>query len=284
MKQSIKPILTKALNAFIMAARHTCGRLYNILTANVYIGRNIAGVPADAIVFFPYQENTLCCGIAAIVSYKSKKSLPRRDETAGLEEMLTQIEQSGCETCKKNNYTDIDDHYLGGKSHIDFLWQTIQNLKCEDRFYAIFTNSHNRAHLTDLCERLSDIITAEAKLLSQRMGHIPAQSLELMTARIEKLKDIAWCIRREIIHNIEKIKELCPGLNHSSAPATVSIFKKINAVLNSLDRLEVRGRDSAGISLMFVLNKAEFEKFENIPKTRRTLQPDGKALQPGCTG
>jgi glutamine---fructose-6-phosphate transaminase (isomerizing) len=37
----------------------------------------------------------------------------------------------------------------------------------------------------------------------------------------------------------------------------------INSVLNSLDRLEVRGRDSAGISLMFVLDGSEYEKFQD---------------------
>ena len=262
MKQSIKPIRDKAIIVFNMAARRYCGWLRNILTANVYFGRNIAAVPANSVVFFPYRQNLLCCGIAAIVSYKFNKSSNSRVETAALEDSLAKIEQSGCETCKKNDYADIDLHYLGGKSQIDSLWQAIQNLKCKNQFYAIFTNTNQRRHLTDLGERLTAIINAEAKLLSERMGHIPAQSLELMTTRIEKLKDMTWCIHREIINNIDKIKGLSPDLNQSSTPETVNIFKKINAVLNSLDRLEVRGRDSAGISLMFVLNKAEFEKFE----------------------
>ena len=180
--------------------------------------------------------------------------------------MLAQIEHSGCDTCQKNSYADIDDLYLGGKSHIDSLWQASQNLKCDDRFYDVFSNADNRRHLADFCERLTGIITAEAKLLSEHMGHIPAQSLESMTTRIEKLKDIAWCIRREILQNLEKIIDLCPDLDQSPSPETVRIFKKINAVLNSLDRLEVRGRDSAGISLMFVLNKAVFEKFKKSLK------------------
>jgi glucosamine--fructose-6-phosphate aminotransferase (isomerizing) len=180
--------------------------------------------------------------------------------------MFAQIAQSGFENCNAVNDTDIADHYLGGKSRIDSLWQAIQNLKCTDRFYAILTNSNDRRQLTGLCDRLTGIINTEIKLLSQRMGRIPVETLELMTARIEKLKDIAWCIRWEVINNVGKIKDLCPGLNQSSSPETVGVFKKINAVLNSLDRLEVRGRDSAGISLMFVLNKAEYDKFEKSVK------------------
>jgi glucosamine--fructose-6-phosphate aminotransferase (isomerizing) len=266
MKHTIKQILTKTTDAFVMAARHTCGRLYNILTTDIYFGRNIAHLPLGAIVFFPLRDNTFCCGIAAIVSYKLKKSTPPRLDTAAFEDMFAQIAQSGYETCHAVNDSDIDGHYLGGKSHIDSLWQAIQNLKCTDRFYAIFTNSNDRRQLTNLCDRLTGIITTETQLLSQRMGRIPVETLELMTARIEILKDIAWCIRWEVINNVGKIKDLCPGLNQSSSPETVGIFKKINAVLNSIDRLEVRGRDSAGISLMFVLNKAEFDKFEKSAK------------------
>ena len=168
-------------------------------------------MPLGAIVFFPLRDNTFCCGIAAIVSYKSKKSTLSRSDPVALEDMFAQIAQLGYETCNPVNDTDIDGHYLGGKSHIDSLWQAIQNLKCTDRFYAIFTNSKDRRQLTDLCDRLTGIITAEAQLLSERMGRIPVQTLELMTARIEKLKDIAWCIRWEIINNVEKNKRFMPG-------------------------------------------------------------------------
>ena len=266
MKQSIKPMLAKKLNAMICFARRICRRLHAIATSNVYIGKNIAGLPPNAIVFFPYQENTLCCGIAAIVSYKFKQPTGRPVETARLEDMLSKIERSGCDACQKNGFDDVDNSYLGGRSHVDSLWQAVQNLKCEDLFYAIFTDPGRRSLLDDICRRLNDIITAETKLVSESMGRLPAQSLESMTARIERLKDIAWCIRREAINNIEKIKELCPRLYLTPSPEAVTTFKKINAVLNSLDHLEVRGRDSAGISLMFVLNKSEFGKFENSLK------------------
>ncbi|MBW1814951.1 MAG: SIS domain-containing protein, partial [Deltaproteobacteria bacterium] len=53
--------------------------------------------------------------------------------------------------------------------------------------------------------------------------------------------------------------------------SSVNIFKNINAVLNSIDRLEVRGRDSAGISLMFILEKAQFEKFEKTIENANLL-------------
>ncbi|MBW1748837.1 MAG: SIS domain-containing protein, partial [Deltaproteobacteria bacterium] len=51
----------------------------------------------------------------------------------------------------------------------------------------------------------------------------------------------------------------------------VNIFKQINAVLNSIDRLEVRGRDSAGVSMMFVLEGSEVERFKETLKKANLL-------------
>jgi glucosamine--fructose-6-phosphate aminotransferase (isomerizing) len=64
------------------------------------------------------------------------------------------------------------------------------------------------------------------------------------------------------LNNINKIKNLCRGLNQPPKFEAIGVFKKINAVLNSIDRLEVRGRDSAGISLLFIFDATEYEKFE----------------------
>ena len=74
MKQTVRQIRTNKINAFLMVVRALCIRLYDILNKNVYFGRNVSLVPSGAIVFFPIQDNTFHCGIAAIVSFKSKKS------------------------------------------------------------------------------------------------------------------------------------------------------------------------------------------------------------------
>ena len=76
MKQTIRQRRTNPINAFLMVARRICSRLHDILTTDVYFGRNISHVPSGTIVFFPIQDNIFLCGIAAIVSYKSKKSTP----------------------------------------------------------------------------------------------------------------------------------------------------------------------------------------------------------------
>ncbi len=140
---------------------------------------------------------------------------------------------------------------------IKALGDAVRGLKRDALFFQIFTDEKMQADLSRLAEELSGIIRKGTKLLSDQMGHLKSDEVDAIVSHLEALKDIEWCLSREILENIQKIKDLHKGNLYSS----VTVYKKINAVLNSIDRLEVRGRDSAGISLIFILNAAEFEIF-----------------------
>jgi glucosamine--fructose-6-phosphate aminotransferase (isomerizing) len=242
--------------------------IYRLLTAEVYFGRSPAGVPFGSIVFFPIQLQVLCCGIAAIVSYKKAGPAAAAPPVAALDEMLTSIEGQGCESCHKNDYTGLTARYLGGEALIESLWERVQAIKGENSFFAVYADPQERKLLQAAGERLAAVVGIEANMLTEHMGRMPAQKVELMAARIEKLKDITWCIRSEILDNLEKIDALLNGSPKPPQPSVVSTFKKINTVLKSIDKLEVRGRDSAGISLMFVLDPVEYTRFKETLKQK----------------
>ena len=266
MKQYIMSKLTRLINYFKKTIRLSGERLTVILAADVYFGRNMADLPAGSIVFLPYRENIFCCGIAALVSYKQKKSTAAPQKITLLNEVISRIGDQGFDSCHKADFSGIDDQYLGGQPRVESLWQAVQRLKSENHFFGLYMDSKDQANLENLSNRLNTIIATEAQMMADHIGRMPLQSVELMTARIEKLKDIAWCINNEILDNISHIKDLCRGLSQPPKPETIGVFKKVNAVLNSIDRLEVRGRDSAGISLLFILKATEFDKFEKTLK------------------
>jgi glucosamine--fructose-6-phosphate aminotransferase (isomerizing) len=242
--------------------------IYRFITAEVYFGRNPAGVPPGSVIFFPIQPHVINCGIAAIVSYKNARQTTASPSVAALDELVASIEVQGCESCRKNDYAGLNESYLGGKKRIESLWQKIQALKGEKHFFAVYADSKERELLQATGERLAAIVRAEEKMLTEHMGRMPVQKVELMATGIEKLKDITWCIRSEIIDNLEKIDALLNGSRKQPQPSVVSTFKKINTVLKSIDRLEVRGRDSAGISLMFVLDPVEYTRFKETLKQK----------------
>jgi len=267
-KQTLDEILARVVTALGRVTRLAWVRLSRLLTAPIYVGRSPAGVPPGSIVLFPLQQNILACGIAAIVSYKNTGPTKSPPGAAGLDELVKSIARQGCKTSHKNDFAGLNENYLGGKDLIESLWQRIQAFKGEDHFFAVYTDPTQRERLHTVGEQLAGVVETESKMLAHHMGRLPAHKVELMAARLEKLKDITWCIRREILDNLQKIDALLNGSAKQPQPPVVSTFKKINTVLNSIDRLEVRGRDSAGISLMFVLSPAEFGRFEQTLKQK----------------
>jgi glucosamine--fructose-6-phosphate aminotransferase (isomerizing) len=231
-----------------------------LLGVNVYFGKYVERVPDGSIVFFPCRQTILCCGIAGIVAFKNKPKERHNFKLESLEEMARKIEAAGYESCQQTHRWN--ECYLSGSEKMDSLWRRVQALKTDDQFFSVFSDQKVLNRIERLANHLGSIIQTETGLLAEQMGRLPAELVDLISLRIEKLKDIAWSLENEILSNIKKVRNF---LIHSPEPpsqTSVSMFKKINAVLNSIDRLEVRGRDSAGISIMFIFDPPEFQKFE----------------------
>ena len=253
-------ILIIYLKQIISIIKGLIGFALPYLLFDVYFGRSSAGLPDNSIVFFPCSENILCCGIAGLVSFKGKKKTDHID-LASLNEIALKIAEKGYMNCTLNNKSLIID-YLGSQELIDSFLHSVQSLKGDDYFAECFAGKDIQNELSKLSDNLNDIIDSESRLLSDNMGLLDADIVDTMSRRIEDLKDVSWCITSEILDNIAKVRELFNRNFQHITFSTLKIVKNINAVLNAIDRLEVRGRDSAGISLVFILEKAEFERFK----------------------
>jgi len=230
------------------------------LIPDIYFGRHMAGVPDNSIVFFPCSENILFCGLAGIVSFKKKKTGGRVD-AACLDDMVKKIEAHGYSDCINKELSLVSD-YLGGERHLISLMQAVRALKEKEQFCDIFKSKVLQNELSELARRLLCVVNAEKKIFADRMGYLEPDVVNAMSRNIENLRDIEWCLTYELAENIKKIKDLLSPIDKSPSLSSLISFKNINAVLNSIDRLEVRGRDSAGMSLMFILDANEFANFQ----------------------
>ena len=241
------------------------GLIWGCLSADVYFGKHMADLPEGSMVFFPCQDTLVCCGLAGIVSFKQKNKTDQCINTQSLKDMLIKIKEFCCENCRQNDL-NLEDHYLGGQQQIDAFLQNVRNLKCNDLFYTLFIHRKHQDELTQFADHLFQFIGKEERVLDNSIGNLESNDVDILSRRIDGIKDAAWCLTSEIIINIKKIKDLLRNDHETPTRYEVNIFKQINAVLNSIDRLEVRGRDSAGISMMFVLDGSEFDKFEEAIK------------------
>lgn len=261
--------------------------LNKILSLNIEFGKSHHNAKENSLILFPYNSNMLCCGIAALISFKGKDvskleplSSKEFSDIGYINEMISCVKSNLFDSFA-NRDNSINESYLGGDSVLDKLLYHVRLLKSDTLFFGLFSSIDKERELELAGKEISSIIDKESAHISPRMADIDAADVEIALARIEKLKDIFWCITREILENITRIRQLavtgCTSVRNGKsgdtklecAPAVctplsqnqVLNFKRINAVLNSIDRLEVRGRDSAGISLLFTLTAAEFESF-----------------------
>ncbi len=244
---------------------HMFGLISGCLLSDVYFGKHMADLPNGSIVFFPCRDNLLCCGLTGIVTFKKKNKTDDRIDINSLKDMLIKIQDLCYANCRQNDL-NLEDHYLGGEKQINALFQKVRNLKCNDLFYNLFTIRESQRELEKFADRLFQFIDKEQRLLDHHMGRLESDDVDILSRRIDCIKDIIWCLTSEISNNIKKIKDLLRNDHETPTSYEVNIFKQINAVLNSIDRLEVRGRDSAGISMMFVLDDSEFDRFEETIK------------------
>jgi len=238
--------------AFISHARE-------IFRKKIFCGRSLSQVPAGALVFFPVQSSLLACGLAGIVARTPE--LPDATDALTLDHMgadITSLAACTLEKCATDQGLSLDADYLGGSELLDNLLKSAWDLKTYANLYQIYTTPDLRNQLTQLADRTKALQEIEAAALHRQIGRLEKAEVVLMSRQIEKLRDFTWCLQVEILDNLEKMEILgCPTA--PSVNATIfMIYNQVNAVLNSIGCLEVRGRDSAGLSVMLLFDPSGF--------------------------
>jgi glucosamine--fructose-6-phosphate aminotransferase (isomerizing) len=75
----------------------------------------------------------------------------------------------------------------------------------------------------------------------------PGPQLEAVNAAVIRLKDGLWAVQRDRLRTARAVADLAGATPTRSA---IEAFASVQAALSALDRLEVRGRDSAGLNLL----------------------------------
>jgi len=225
---------------------------------SIHWGRHPSRIKGPAIILFPCSANLLCCGLAGIIAVKGRGPQKGALDLASLTTRIETIRGAGLASCSRQ--TDaVADGYLGGQPLLDALLDDIRTLKQEAPFLALFTHPSAQRELAELSARLTRLLAREQDQLAGQMGSLETRAVDVIVGRIETLKDMIWCLDVELGGNIGRIRDLMSGSEDTDGGSAVTVFRQINAVLNSIDRLEVRGRDSAGISMLFLLPEASHQ-------------------------
>jgi glucosamine--fructose-6-phosphate aminotransferase (isomerizing) len=223
-----------------------------VKNCRVFIGADPSAVNAPAIIFFPLWHNQLNCGFAGLMTC----NLQRKPSDIKTEQTLTslwhKISSAGLQTFLATGKTT--EKYLGGIETIQAMETAIAENKQENAQAYLFFNQETSANLSRIVEEMKLFLTDEEKRLEDRAAFINSVDMETINSRILSLKDICWILEKDILANLKKILALSgKGKISEVNLSAFQKYRKLNLLLNALDRLEVRGRDSAGIQLTFFL-------------------------------
>lgn len=98
-----------------------------------------------------------------------------------------------------------------------------------------------------LVETVTDRLVAIERELDAGADGLAPEHLEAVNAALIRVKDAAWAVQRDRLPTAEKVRSLA---GTDAGRSAIEAFTSVQQALSALDRLEVRGRDSAGLHLL----------------------------------
>lgn len=248
-------------------------RLHNfllfIIRCRIHIGRRPTCVSAPAIIFFPFLPGRLNCGLAGLMTCRSGKPSGKTAADMPLAGLWEKAKSAGLAVVAGRNRTAAD--YAGGEETLVSLNAAVLSLKREAAQKDLFFHPGRAENLASLAGDMGAFLADEEKNLEDQAAVLSSAELETIHSRLILLKDIRWMLEKDILENLEKIASLSGAHSPAElAPAAFGKYRKLNLLLNALDRLEVRGRDSAGIQLAFALDDDQ-----NLQEIERQISARG---------
>ena len=176
------------------------------------------------------------CGIIAVLRRQSRRASP---SVEALRALLAEAETALADGRDRQHLT----------AAAEALVLLDVELKGVPGLWTLLQNPAVAAELAQRARTLQDALLAfERSLDAGAVTDNPDPALEHRNQALVRLKDALWAVLRDRLPHAEAVRELANGdVPHRAAAAA---FASLQSALSALDRLEVRGRDSAGISLL----------------------------------
>ena len=174
------------------------------------------------------------CGIIAVVRRPSTRSTPTAAEVLGL------VADQAATIIDADDMTAALDALGQRLADADALLRGVPGLRL------MVSDSSLAPALTHHCDEILAAVEAEEARL-ERDGGLATAELEARNQALIAVRDGAWAITRDRLRAAEVVSDLSGGVNTNGA---LEAFLSIHQALSAIDRLEVRGRDSAGLHVL----------------------------------
>ncbi len=216
------------------------------LVARIRVGADPRCCAPGTLVFLPRGAVRLGCGIAALVEVAGADAAEPAATAALPSDLLEAVLSAGLGS-------GTADEFAGGEERIAALATWARGLKRERAFAALIADDALRATVADAARSLRDFAATQEDLLRERAESLREEDVETFTGRLLRVRDVAWHVEEEALSQLADVTALA---GDSASPKLAAELRRIAAVLRCVDRIEIRGRDSAGLAVQVVLGAA----------------------------
>ena len=251
-------------------------RIWNGLKGwDVLVGKCPRAVEKNAVILFPLRTTVLNCGLAGIVTIRKTGEKADPSVLERLHHSLGIVEACGLKKLLDKDMTPGG--YCGGEKVLEAMERDVLILKREETFEYAFHGDEGCGRLAGLAARLKAFVHGEEELVETRAGNFSTSAMESVNNALVRLKDLLWAMEGDILSNLEKL-HLLAGRSATDGLSKEAFrrCRNLNLLLNALDRLEVRGRDSAGVQLSLSLENPGALEGVVADFARKGLLPEWK--------
>src|SRR4051794_29111256 len=178
------------------------------------------------------------CGIIAVVRRRSTRTPPAPQEILGLLQPLSGV------LLAEPLHRDLDarlEQAADALGDVNALLCGVAGVR------ALLSSPDVRAAVHAHCVDIAGALATVDQELDSGQLTFEAAPLERVNAALLRAKDLRWAIAEDRVRTAEAVGDL---LNGTVSDAAVEAFTSVQIALSAIDRLEVRGRDSAGLHLL----------------------------------
>jgi len=174
------------------------------------------------------------CGIVGVVRRPGRREPPPGPElVAGLDEALRTLTGPGVPAS-----ADLE-------AAADAIEAVDARLRGVAGIRTLLADRATAVALEDRAARITERLRAVEDALDR--GEVASEDLERANAAVVRCKDVTWAVARDRLRNARAVGDLAGA---GASVAAIEAFASVQVALSAIDRLEVRGRDSAGLTIV----------------------------------
>jgi glutamine---fructose-6-phosphate transaminase (isomerizing) len=205
------------------------------------------------------------CGIIGIVSRPPTRATPAADDlVAGLDRAVGAI-----------TATPVD--VVGAAVHARSVDDALRGLP---GVLALVGHVDVVASISSRLDRLDAATSEIERGLDANVDQLGAEDLERANAQLIDLKDALWAIRHDRLRTAREVEVLA---GHDAPVSALGGYLAVQQAFSAIDRLEVRGRDSAGLHVFVWGHDIDAGSLDTLVAERGTdpLFQSGAVVQAG---